>query len=104
MRRVFEEFLQFKSSSEITPTQNQRSKVENIIIQSTEGKKIDNVLIEGDSYLNGSKKTKLGKLLTAINVLSHKANRNPDEIHQSAKFMMKLIEDMDKAHFVAMKQ
>ena len=104
MRRVFEEFLLFKSDNNIIPTQAQRTKIEDIIIQSTNGKIIDGRAISSGSYLNRTKNTKLGELLTLINVLSHSAQHNPNQVLTSAKFLMKLIEDMDSVHFNAMKR
>ena len=56
MRRVFEEFLQFKSYKTIIPTQAQRSKVEAIIVQSTDGKNINGNMISSGNYLTGAKK------------------------------------------------
>lgn len=103
MRRVFEEFLQFKSSQNIIPTSAQIAKVEAIIIESTNNKIINGTTITKDNYLTEKKKCKLNTLLTLVNVLSHTAQHNPREILSSAKFLMQLIEDMDKAHFVAMK-
>ncbi len=104
MRRVFEEFLSFKFNGNIIPTIAQVSKVELIITQSTNGRKVRNEeRIYGNDYLNSRKKSKLNEFLTVINVLSHKPDNNPQSIQRSAKFMMTLIEDMDSAHFNAMK-
>lgn len=103
MRRVFEEFLLFKSDSNIIPTQAQRPKIEDIIIKSTDGKTIDGRVISSGTYLNSNKKNKLGELLTLINVLSHSAQHNPNQVLTSAKFLMKLIEDMDSVHYNAMR-
>ncbi|BDH84660.1 AAA family ATPase [Lactococcus lactis] len=104
MRRVFEEFLSFKFNGSIIPTIAQLSKVELIITQSTNGRKVRNEdRMYDNNYLNSRKKAKLNEFLTVINVLSHKSDNNPQSIHKSAKFMMTLIEDMDSAHFNAMK-
>lgn len=103
MRRVFEEFLKFKSGNDIIPTKNKFDKICQIIIQNTNDKKIDGDLKEHGNYLSGRKKIKINKLLTVINVLSHQSSFNKQETLDCAKFLMKLIEDMDKAHFCAMK-
>ena len=52
--------------------------------------------------LGNNRKCKLGVLLTFINVLSHRALRS-NEIIENSKFLMKLIEDIDKVHFNEMK-
>lgn len=51
-------------------------------------------------------KTDLGVLLKVCNILSHSINgsRNPQEIQQAAKFLMKMIEKNDPLHFNNMKQ
>ena len=48
------------------------------------------------------RKTRLRCILTNINILSHQPYRAIDVI-DSAKFLMKYIEDVDKVHFNAMK-
>ena len=48
-------------------------------------------------------KRELSILLTICNVLSHKSAYNPDEVLRSAKFLMDLIKQEDKTHFLAMK-
>lgn len=88
MRRVFEEFLQFKNSSEIIPTKNQQKKIEATIVDSTDGKSIDGNLISGGDYLSGKKKSMLGQLLIITNILSHSARHNTTETHQSANLMI----------------
>lgn len=102
MRRVFEEFLQFKNSTEITPTKSQQVQIEETIIKSTDGKEIDGKKCSGGSYLSGKKRSKLGQLLIITNVLSHSARHDTTEIYQAAKFLMQLIKDMDSAHYHAM--
>lgn len=52
--------------------------------------------------MSGRKKRDLGAFLTNINILSHQPYRAIDVI-DSAKFLMKYIEDVDKVHFNAMK-
>ena len=104
MRRVFEEFLSFKFNGNIIPTIAQASKVELIITQATNGRKVrDEDRMYDNNYLNSRKKARLNEFLTVINILSHKSDNNLQSIHKSAKFMMTLIEDMDSAHFNAMK-
>jgi wobble nucleotide-excising tRNase len=89
MRRVFEEWYGFKIGGYLNLTSSRQA---NII----EELNIKNIL----------DKTKLGSLLKVCNILSHSINdsKNPEEIHQSAKYLMKLIEVNDKLHFDKMKQ
>lgn len=89
MRRVFEEWYSFKIGKDLNLTSNQQGRLEN------------------DFELKSSgKKAKLGIFLKVCNILSHSINssKNQQEIHQSAKFLMKLIEDNDSLHFNSMKQ
>lgn len=88
MRKVFEEFLKFKSTRNILPQQNQMNSIVNII----------EVVIE-EQY-SSKQKLKLASFLSAINIHSHKAGRG-DEIIEHAQFMMNLIEKIDKAHHKA---
>jgi wobble nucleotide-excising tRNase len=89
MRRVFEEWYGFKIGGYLNLTSSRQA---NII----EELNIKNIL----------DKTKLGSLLKVCNILSHSINdsKNPEEIHKSAKYLMKLIEVNDKLHFDKMKQ
>lgn len=102
MRRVFEEFLQFKSSSTIIPTKAQQNKVEAVIIKSTDGRKINGSDCSGGNYLTKRKKMNLGRLLEVINILSHNTYHSINEVHQCATFMMNLLKDMDPTHYHAM--
>lgn len=86
MRKVFEEFLSFKSSKSIIPTQASQTHIENIM-----------------NVTSNNKKRKLAKLLSICNVLSHKASYNPEEILESAKFLMGLIRSEDEKHYYAMR-
>lgn len=85
MRKVFEEFLKFKSTRNILPQQNQINSIVNIIEVAT-----------GSKYKENHK-LKLASFLSAINIHSHKAGRG-DEIIEHARFMMNLIEKIDKTH------
>jgi wobble nucleotide-excising tRNase len=89
MRRILEEWYSFKIGKELNLTS---TKKENLA-------KDLNITID-------SEKTKLGMLLKLCNILSHSINssKNPQEIFQSAKFLMKLIEDNDPLHFNNMKK
>ena len=89
MRRVFEEWYSFKIGEDINFT-------------STHQKRIVNDL----KITSNNGKTKLGLLLKVCNILSHSINgsKNPQEIHQSAKYLMRLIEDNDGLHFNNMKK
>lgn len=89
MRRIFEEWYGFKIGKDINFTSSHQKQITNDF-----------------SISSNSEKTKLGLLLKVCNILSHSINgsKNPQEIHQAAKYMMKLIEDKDKLHFDNMKQ
>lgn len=86
MRRIFEYFLSFKSSNNIIPTSSSKSQIENIM-----------------DITSNTKKRKLATLLSITNVLSHKVSYNPDEILESAKFLMQQIKNVDSKHFYAMR-
>lgn len=89
MRRVFEEWYSFKIGKDLNLTSVQQDRLTRDL-KITENKE----------------KTSLGLLLKVCNILSHSINgsKNPQEIHQAAKFMMKLIEKNDSLHFNNMKQ
>ena len=88
IRRVFEEWYSFKMGSTLNLTSSQQDHLIELF------------------KISGSEKQKLGMLLNVCNTLSHNVNttRNPQEIHQSAKFLMNLIKKHDKMHFDSMKQ
>jgi wobble nucleotide-excising tRNase len=88
MRRVFEEWYSFKIGRDLNLTSSQQDRI------TSELKITEN-----------REKTRLGLLLKVCNILSHSINgsKNPQEIHQSAKYLMKLIADNDKLHFDNMK-
>lgn len=86
MRQVLEGFLGFKTRN-TSPTSSNRTE-------------IGQVLYNKDwSSITEAEKTDLGKLLLVANVNSHSSSRSPDEIWQSAKFLMKRIANVDKRHF-----
>lgn len=88
MRRVFEEWYSFKIGKDLNFTSNIQKQVENDL-----------------EITSNTQKIKLGLLIKVCNILSHSINGtlNPQEIHQSAKYLMKLIADNDKLHFHNMK-
>lgn len=88
MRRIFEEWYGFKIGKDLNFTSNIQKQIENDF-----------------SITSNNQKTKLGLLIKVCNILSHSINgsMNPQEIHQSAKYLMRLIEDKDKLHFDKMK-
>lgn len=88
MRRVFEEWYSFKIGKDLNLTISKQNRIINDL-----------------SITDNREKTKLGLLLRVCNILSHSINnsKNPQEIHQSAKYLMKLIERKDKLHFNNMK-
>jgi wobble nucleotide-excising tRNase len=89
MRRIFEEWYGFKVGRDLNFTSNLQKQVENHF-----------------GIISNNEKTKLGLLIKVCNILSHSMNgsMNPQEIHQSAKYLMHLIKDKDKLHFDNMKQ
>ena len=89
MRRIFEEWYSFKIGKNINFTSSHQKQIVNDF-----------------NISSNSEKTKLGLLLKVCNILSHSINgsKNPQEIHQAAKYLMKLIENNDKLHFDNMKQ
>jgi wobble nucleotide-excising tRNase len=89
MRRIFEEWYGFKIGKDLNFTSNLQKRIVNHF-----------------SITSNNEKTKLGLLIKVCNILSHSINgsMNSQEIHQSAKYLMKLIENKDKIHFDNMKQ
>lgn len=88
MRRIFEEWYGFKVGRDLNFTSNLQKQIESHF-----------------GITSNNEKTKLGLLIKVCNILSHSINgsMNPQEIHQSAKYLMKLIENHDKLHFNNMK-
>src|SRR5690554_7935845 len=88
MRRIFEEWYGFKIGRDLNFTSNLQKQIESHF-----------------RITSNNQKTKLGLLIKVCNILSHSINgsMNPQEIHQSAKYLMRLIEDKDKLHFDNMK-
>jgi len=88
MRRIFEEWYGFKVGKDLNFTSNLQKQVESNF-----------------AITSNNEKTKLGLLIKVCNILSHSINgsMNPYEIHQSAKYLMRLIKDKDKLHFDNMK-
>lgn len=90
MRRIFEEFLNFKSPN-LLPQKSNQAQIESIFQQAT------------GNEMGQSRKQKLGSFLSFINVLSHRPIKS-DEILSNCKFLVQLIKDMDKVHYEAMKR
>lgn len=88
MRRIFEEWYGFKIGSNLNFTSNLQKQIENDF-----------------NISSNSEKTKLGLLIKVCNILSHSINgsMNPQEIHQSSMYLMKLIEKNDPLHYNNMK-
>lgn len=88
MRRIFEEWYGFKIGSNLTFTSKHQKRIVNDL-----------------EIKSNAEKTKLGLLIKVCNILSHSINgsMNPQEIHQSAIYLMKLIKEKDKLHFDKMK-
>ena len=90
MRRVFEEFLNFKKPN-LLPQKGSQSCIEDMYWKAT-----------GNEMLE-QKKRELGRFLSFINVLSHRPIRS-DEILANSKFLMEFIKTMDKVHYESMIQ
>jgi len=86
IRKVFEEFLFFKTNGTI-PQNSYRAKIESLF-----------------NISSNTAKTKLGTLLTVSNVLSHRNTKTNEDILTAAKFLMSIIKQNDKLHYDAMKQ
>jgi wobble nucleotide-excising tRNase len=89
IRRVFEEWYSFKIGEDLNLTSAQLGRLAN------------------DFQITDDKtKTELGVLLKVCNILSHSINgsKNPQEIHQASKCLMKLIKSADPLHYNKMKQ
>lgn len=86
MRQVLEGFLKFKTTKS-SPTKDNVKEVGRMLFN-TEW-----------AVLQEEKRMQLGQLLLVINVNSHRASRNPDEVLQSAKFLMTRIKGVDERHF-----
>ncbi|MFT5601718.1 MAG: wobble nucleotide-excising tRNase [Flavobacteriales bacterium] len=89
MRRIFEEWYGFKIGKDMNFTSNLQKRIESHF-----------------KITSNNEKTKLGLLIKVCNILSHSINgsMNPQEIHQSSKYLMNLISKNDKLHFDHMKQ
>lgn len=88
MRRVFEEFLNFKKPN-LLPQKRSQKQLEDMYYS-----------VIGEE-MSAIKKQKLGSLLSFINVLSHRPIRS-DEILANCKFLMEFIKTMDKVHYDSM--
>lgn len=88
MRRIFEEWYGFKVGRDLNFTSNIQGQLENDF-----------------KITSNNQKTKLGRLIKVCNILSHTISNsmNPQEIHQSAKYLMSLIRTNDELHFNSMK-
>ncbi|ATQ35457.1 hypothetical protein MENTO_v1c03110 [Mesoplasma entomophilum] len=84
MRKILEEFLNFKCSKEIKATQGNINTISKVLC--------------GENISNNDRK-KISVLLNVCNILSHKISRHPKEILDSAKFLMSKIKITDKLHY-----
>lgn len=90
MRRIFEEFLNFKKTN-LLPQKSNQDEIQSIFFDAT------------GNELGSNRKRKLGSLLSFINVLSHRPIKS-EEIIENSKTLMNLIRDIDKVHFNEMKK
>ncbi len=88
MRRIFEEWYSFKVGKNVKFTSNIQNQIASVF-----------------NITSNSEKAKLGVLIKVCNILSHSINgsMNPQEIHQSAKYLMQIIKDNDPLHYERMK-
>ena len=86
IRKVFEEFLFFKTHKS-TPQRSNKKHIEQIF-------KINTIKDKRD----------LGTLLSVINVLSHTNTKTNDDILIAAKCLMKIIKENDELHYNTMKE
>lgn len=90
MRRVFEEFLNFKKPN-LLPQKTNQKEIEDIFEKAT------------GQHMGNNRKQELGSFLSFINVLSHRPIKS-DEILNNSKFIMKFIQQVDKIHFESMRR
>ena len=90
IRRVLEYYLTFKLAKQQIPTSGNENNV-----------KI--ALFGNVNSVSSTSQRRLNVLLRICNVNSHRSARNPQELIDSAKFLMKRIETMDQVHFDSMK-
>ena len=100
MRRIFEEYLSFKSRSVLLPQYNNIDRIVDIYELS---------IAEGDAkkgLISNNYRSNLSTFLSDINVGSHRIAivDGKSKIIQYAKTLMKYIQDTDKVHYNAMKQ
>ena len=88
MRKVLEEFLKFKVDNS-SPTKSNLSNIK--------------IALCGNN-ISRTDELSILTLLNVCNISSHECSRNPDEVLNSAKFLMKCIENIDKQHFNTMKK
>ena len=89
MRRVFEEFLNFKNPN-LLPQRSSQKHILDIYKNAT------------GRQMSKKNSIKLGSFLTFINVLSHRSIKSA-EILDNCKFLLKIIKEMDKVHYDSMK-
>lgn len=88
MRKVLEEFLKFKVDNS-SPTKTNLPNIK--------------IALCGNN-ISRTDELSILTLLNVCNISSHECSRNPDEVLNSAKFLMKCIENIDKQHFNTMKK
>lgn len=90
IRQVLEGFLSFKSKKS-NPTKNNEAEIAKAIFN------------QEITKIGKNNRAKLTALLLLINASSHKSSRNPNEVWESAKFLMNKIKQADELHFNAHK-
>lgn len=92
MRRVLEEYLRFKIGIEFA-TQAKYNEIARVLL----GQEVVNI--------SANNEVKIKTLLSVCNILSHGTphSRSTSEIHASARFLMRRLEDIDKYHYDKMR-
>lgn len=92
MRRVLEEYLRFKIGIEFA-TQAKYNEIARVLL----GQEVVNI--------SANNEVKIKTLLSVCNILSHGTphSRNTSEIHASARFLMRRLEDIDNYHYDKMR-
>jgi hypothetical protein len=87
IRKVFEEFLFFKTNKTMLAQNSNKAEIESLF-----------------SIESNTEKRKLATLLSVSNVLSHTNTKTNEDILIAAKYLMSFIEHHDKIHYHAMIQ
>lgn len=96
MRRIFEEFLSYKSSHKVLPQVSHKSKIKDIYDRARSTQK------EEPFHMGKKFEGKIDTLLSSINIMSHRAYGPEGDIVGCAKTLMRYIKEVDKVHYEEM--